>query len=313
MSSSLIALTGATGFIGRSLLSHLRASGYRVRVLFRRPVTDMPDADSAVIGDLVRPINLAKALEDVDAVVHSAGLSAAMSGCPEDDYRAINTEATIALAAAAKRAGVRRFIFLSSVRAQTGPSAATVIDETCLPAPTDPYGRSKLAAEEGLASLELDWAALRSVLVYGPGVKGNMGTLVRIARMRWPLVLPRPSARRSLLAVENLAEAVRVTIEADQPLRRPFLVADDGALDFAEIIEALRAGMGRLDWTLPVPPRLFRGALDALGYRDISERLTGDLIVDNSQLKALGWQPRTATRSGLKHLGETLAGRQKNE
>lgn len=311
MSSTLIALTGATGFIGRSLLSHLRASGYRVRVLFRRPVVDMPDADSAVIGDLVRPINLAKALEDVDVIVHSAGLTATMSGCPEDDYRAINVDATIALAAAAKRAGVRRFIFLSSVRAQTGPTAETVIDETCLPAPTDAYGRSKLAAEEGLSNIDLDWTALRSVLVYGPGVKGNMATLLRIARTRWPLMLPRPSARRSLLAVENLAEAVRVTIETGQPLRRPFLVADDGALDIAEIIEALRAGMGRRDWTLPVPSRLFQGALDALGYRDVAGRLTGDLIVDNSQLKALGWQPRTATRSGLEHLGETLAGRQK--
>ena len=306
MSSSLIALTGSTGFIGRSLLSHLRASGYRVRTLFRRPVDDMPDADSAVIGDLVRPINLTKALEDVDVVVHSAGLSATMSGCPEDDYRAINTEATIALAAAAKRAGVRRFVFLSSVRAQTGPTAATVIDEKCVPAPTDAYGRSKLAAEEGLRGIDIDWVALRSVLVYGPGVKGNMAMLLRIAGSRWPLVLPRPCGRRSLLAVENLAEAVRFRIGTDQPLGRPFLVAVDEALDFAVFISALRAGMGRRGLTLPITPRLFEATLNAAGRDDVSERLMGDLVVDNSQLRELGWEPLMTTRDGLKRLGRAL-------
>ena len=125
----LIALTGATGFIGRHLLRELPARGFRMRVLLRRPTTMPVECASAVVGDLARPINMAAALADVDAVIHSAGLAHAMSGAPADDYRVLNTDATIALARAAQRAGVRRFVFLSSVRAQSGPTAAEILTE----------------------------------------------------------------------------------------------------------------------------------------------------------------------------------------
>jgi nucleoside-diphosphate-sugar epimerase len=170
----LLALTGATGFIGQHLLRDLPKRGYRVRALLRRPVSLPTQTASAVIGDLARPQNMSAALEGVDAVIHSAGLSHGMTGVPEDDYRVLNTEATIGFARAARRAGAKRFIFLSSIRAQCGPTAETVLNETLEPKPTDAYGRSKLAAERGLAELDLDWVSLRAALVYGPGVKGNM-------------------------------------------------------------------------------------------------------------------------------------------
>ena len=163
----LIALTGATGFIGRRLLRQLPEQGFRVRVLLRRP-TELPAGSaSAVIGDIASPRNMSAALADVDAVIHSAGIAHAMSGVPEDDYRALNTQATINLARAAERAGARRFVFLSSIRAQSGPSADAVLTEDLAPRPTDAYGRSKLEAEQGLAGLDIDWVALRPVLVYG--------------------------------------------------------------------------------------------------------------------------------------------------
>src|SRR5262249_57492161 len=114
----------------------------------------VPDgASSAVIGDLAWPQNMAAALADVEAVIHSAGLAHAMSGVPEDDYRALNTQATIDLARAAQRAGVRRFVFLSSIRAQCGPTAATVLTAALDPAPTPAYGRSMPAAERRPAAL----------------------------------------------------------------------------------------------------------------------------------------------------------------
>src|SRR5262249_19790036 len=175
----LVALTGATGFIGQFLLRELPKRGYRLRVLLRRPSTVSLECASAVVGDLARPQNMAAALADADAVIHSAGLAHAMSGLPEDDYRMLNTEATIALARAAQRAGVKRFVFLSSVRAQCGPTADEILTEALSPQPTEAYGRSKLAAEQGLAGLGVDWVALRLVLVYGPGVKGNMAELMR--------------------------------------------------------------------------------------------------------------------------------------
>jgi nucleoside-diphosphate-sugar epimerase len=152
----LLALTGATGFIGQHLLQELPKRGHRVRVLLRRPLAVPIEAASAVIGDLARPRNMAAALEGVDAVIHSAGLAHAMSGVPEDDYRVINTEATIGIARAARRAGARRFIFLSSIRAQCGPAADTVMTEAVEASPTDAYGKSKLAAERGLAELDID-------------------------------------------------------------------------------------------------------------------------------------------------------------
>src|SRR3954470_18714308 len=183
----LIALTGATGFIGKFLLRELPKLGYRLRVLLRRPSALPMESASAVVGDLARPQNMAAALADVGAVIHSAGLAHAMSGLPEDDYRMLNTEATIRLARAAQRAGAKRFIFLSSIRAQCGPSAEHVLTEALTPQPTDAYGRSKLAAEQELAQLDLDWAALRLTLVYGPGMKGNMAELVRLARSPYPL------------------------------------------------------------------------------------------------------------------------------
>src|SRR5262249_41752827 len=135
-------------------------------------------------------------------------LAHAMSGVPEDDYRVLNTEATIGLARAAQRAGAKRFIFLSSIRAQCGPTADHTLTEETAATPTDAYGRSKLAAEEGLAALDLAWVALRLVLVYGPGVKGNMAELLRFARSPYPLPLGGLAARRSLLALDNLTAAI---------------------------------------------------------------------------------------------------------
>jgi len=225
-SKPLIALTGATGFIGQYLLQELPKRGYRLRVLLRRPSTVPMASASAVVGDLARPQNMSAALADVEAVIHSAGIAHAMSGTPEDDYRVLNTEASVRLARAALRAGVKRFIFLSSIRAQCGPASDHVLSEATEPRPTDAYGRSKLAAEQGLAEIDLDWAALRLVVVYGPGVKGNMEELLRAARSPYPLPLGALKAKRSILALENLAAAIDTVLTTPDRLRRPFIVAE---------------------------------------------------------------------------------------
>lgn len=299
MGGSLVALTGATGFVGRHLLADLRAQGHRVRVLLRRPTDGAGEADSAIIGDLARPVNMARALEGVDAIVHSAGIAHAMSGRPEDDYRAINVEATLALARAGAKAGVRRFVFLSSVRAQTGPCAEGVVDETRDPAPSDAYGRSKRDAEEGLAGLGIDWVALRPVLVYGPGVKGNMRSLLSLAAKPWPLPLGGLKARRSLVSLESLAGAVRCVLDAPGPLARPFLVAEAEAPTLPEIVAAMRRGLGRGPGLLPVPESLVALAGRLAGRGEAVERLVGSLVVDASALRGLGWREAFTTADGL--------------
>jgi UDP-glucose 4-epimerase len=298
----LLALTGATGFIGQYLLRELPKRGYRLRVLLRRPTALPIEAASAVIGDIARPRNMAAALQDVDAVIHSAGIAHAMSGVPDDDYRVINTEATIGLARAARRAGAKRFVFLSSIRAQCGSMAETVLTEGHEANPTDAYGRSKLAAEHGLAELDIDWVSLRAMLVYGPGVKGNMAQLMRLAR--WPLPLPFSSlkARRTLLAVENLLAAIETVLAAPGTLRRPFIVADREALTIAEMIAAMRHGLGRRPNVFRFPPRLLELPLRSTGRDYVYERLAGSLVADPSALAAIGWTPLLATPDGLARL-----------
>jgi nucleoside-diphosphate-sugar epimerase len=298
----LLALTGATGFIGQHLLRELPKRGYRLRVLLRRPTAMPMQAASAVIGDIARPRNMSAALQDVDAVIHSAGIAHAMSGVPEDDYRVINTEATIGLARAARRAGIKRFVFLSSIRAQCGSTADTVLTEADEAKPTDAYGRSKLAAERGLAELDIDWVSLRAALVYGPGVKGNMAQLMRLARAPLPLPFGGLQARRSLLAVENLLAAIETVLAAPGTLRRPFIVADRESLTVGEMIAAMRHGLGRRPNVFSLPPRLLELPLRAAGRDYVFERLSGSLVADPSGLTPLGWTPPLATPAGLAQL-----------
>jgi nucleoside-diphosphate-sugar epimerase len=262
-----------------------------------------------VIGDIASPHNMAAALRDVDMVIHSAGLAHAMSGRPEDDYRTINTEATVRLAQAAERAGVKRFVFLSSIRAQTGPTAEGVLTEAEAPQPTDPYGRSKLEAERGLGELKLDWTALRPVLVYGPGVKGNMAALLALAQSPWPLPLGGLSAKRSLLCLDNLAAAVDTVLKAPGPLRRPFIVADPEPVTIPEMVTALRRGFGRGPGLIPVPSFVLKGAAALAGRSEAYERLAGSLVASPEALRNLGWQPVSSTRDALAELARQAGAR----
>jgi UDP-glucose 4-epimerase len=309
----LLALTGATGFIGQYLLRELPKRGYRLRVLLRRPAAVPLETASAMIGDLARPQNMSAALESVDAVIHSAGLAPAMSGVPQDDYRVLNTEATIGLARAARRAGAKRFVFLSSIRAQCGPTADTVLTEAAEPRPTDAYGQSKLAAERGLAELDLDWVSLRPALVYGPGVKGNVAQLMRLARSPFPLPLGSLRARRSLLALENLLAAIETVLAAPGPLRRAFIAADPQPLTVAEMIAALRHGLGRRPNVFPLPGRLVELLLRVTGREEIYERLSGALVADPAALINLGWTPPLATPAGLAALMQQAERQDANE
>jgi nucleoside-diphosphate-sugar epimerase len=295
----LVALTGATGFIGQYLLQELPKRGYRLRVLLRRPTMLPKGCASVLIGDLARPYNMAEALAEVDAVIHTAGIASTMSGIPEDDYRLFNTDATIGFAKAAQRARVKRFVFLSSIRAQSGPTCEDVLTEEREPCPTDAYGRSKLAAEQGLAETDLDWVALRCALVYGPGVEGNMAKLIKLARSPYPLPLAALKSEHSLLGLDNLVEAVDVVLRARSPLKRPLIAADPKPLTIGAMIAALRQGLGRRPGLFYVPKSLLKGALRVAGRAAPPEALFGSLVADPSALVRLNWAPPVETESGL--------------
>jgi UDP-glucose 4-epimerase len=302
MANARLALTGGTGFIGQHLLRALTRRGYQVRVLLRRPTMLPADCTSAVIGDIARPQNMAQALADVDAIIHSAGLSVAASGRPEDDYRVLNVEATIGLARAAQRAGVRRFVFVSSLRAQAGASDPRILTEEMEPQPTDAFGRSKLAAEQGLATVGLDWVALRLATVYGPGVTGNMARLIQLARSPWPLPFGALTARRSLLSLDNLADAVDCVLKVDDTLRRVLITADPQPLTIGEMVAAMRRGLNRRPGIVPVPSSILAATLRATGRAEAYERIAEPLVADPSALLRLGWTPPVATDAGLAQL-----------
>lgn len=302
MPAERVLVTGASGFIGPHVVARLREEGYLVRVTQRRaaPVTDRIEA--VITGDLAAPTDWRPALEGVRHVVHLAGLAHAGPGLDEALYQRINTQATLELARAAEAAGIARFVYLSSIKAQIGNVASATLSEADEPRPDEAYGRSKLAAEQGLAGLALDWVALRPVLVYGPGVKANMAALLKLAQLPVPLPLGDLSVPRSLVAVENLAEAVAFALTPPCPTRRSFIVSDPEPISVAQMIAAMREGLGRRPGLVSVPAGLLRLAALALGKGDAFAKLSGGLVARPAALLKAGWQPPAETAPALARL-----------
>lgn len=285
-----VLVTGANGFIGSAVAARLADEGYRVRAALRRAGPLPAGAHEAVVtGDLSAETDFSAALSGIDAVVHAAAI-AHTDGVEDAAYARVNRDGTLALARAAQMAGIRRLVFLSSVRAQAGTVSGKMLTEQDEPAPTDAYGRSKRDAERGLASLDLDWVALRPVLVVGPGVKGNMAALARLARLPVPLPLAGLAGERSLVSLRGVEDAVLVALRLGAGLRRPYLVADPLPLSVPAIIAALRHGIGRPPGLFRVPAGLLSGAARLAGRADAFQTLAGSLVVDPSALISSGWR-----------------------
>ena len=299
-----VLVTGGSGFVGPHVVRELASRGYSVRAAARAPLEALlPGVEYAILPDLSKPFDARPVVARIDVVVHLAGIAHTRAALPESAYQAVNTNSAQRFAEAARDAGVKKFVFLSSVRAQCGPSASGVIDEQMAPSPTDAYGRSKLAAEVAIAEVlsgsTTAWVALRPVLVYGDGVKGNMQSLFRLAQSPLPLPVAGLTSRRSLLSIGNLASAIVHAMTAPSMACMPYLVADAEALTVPDIITALRNGLGRRRGLFTVPQALLAAPLRLMGRAALLERLTGDLVVDTSRLTATGWSPPEATRAAL--------------
>jgi len=309
MADERILLTGASGFVGPHVVTALRGAGYRLRLAQRWPGPAPEGIETVVTGDLSAPADWTAALAGVEHVVHMAGLAHAGPGLDEALYRRVNTEATLELARAAATAGVRRFVYLSSIKALSGAFDGPPLAEDDEPLPTDAYGRSKLAAEQGLAGLDLAWVALRPVLIYGPGVKANMAALLRLAHSPLPLPLGGLKAPRSLLAVENLADAILFALTPACPAGRAYTVSDREPISVAGMLTAMRAGFGRAPGLLPVPERVLRALARLAGREETFLKLAGSLVARPERLLSAGWRPPAETKAALARLaGSARAG-----
>lgn len=283
----MIYLTGGAGFVGRYVVEKLVADGHQV-VAADRSGFDLEKADTLT----------AAALEGVDTVIHLAARVHVARAVADENRRLwqSNVVATDALARVAAEAGVRRFIFMSSIKVHGERTGERPFAPSDAPAPQDPYARSKLAAEDALRkrgeATGLEVAIVRPPLVYAPGVGANFRRLLACVARRVPLPLAAVDNRRSMVSAWNLADLVAVLARRETAARGTWLVADDDDLSTAQLVRRIAAAMDRQPLLLAVPPALLRLAGRLTGRRADVSRLCDSLLVDaSSTRRVLGWKP----------------------
>jgi UDP-glucose 4-epimerase len=301
-----VLVTGATGFVGTALMSLLKSDpSIQVRAAMRDAGAPRKTGVSrALIGAKEGATDWSAAVAGVDTIIHLAARVHVMrddSANPLAEFRRVNVDGTVHLARQARAAGVRRLVFVSSIKVN-GESG--LFRETDEPQPVDPYGVSKLEAEQALrgiaAETGMEVVIVRPPLVYGPGVKANFLALLKAIDRGFPLPLGALDNRRSLIAVDNLADFLAVCATAPAAANETFLVSDGRDLSSADLVKGIARAMGRQPRLVPVPASILSVAAAMLGKREVAKRLIGSLQLDITKARErLGWSPPVSVEEGL--------------
>lgn len=300
-----ILVTGANGFVGSAIMARLRAEGRRVTGAVRRP----GGAELYIsVDSLGVDADWSRALKAQHVVIHTAARVHVLPeklADPSAEFRRVNVAGTLTLARQAVAAGVRRFIFISSIKVNgEATQPGTCYGAADPSAPQDAYAVSKLEAENGLRQLAgatgMEIVIVRAPLVYGPGVKGNFLRLLRLVERGVPLPFANTDNRRSLIHVRNLADFVIRCIDHPAAAGETFLVADGEDLSTGDLVKHLAAAMARTPRLFPVPLPLTRSLLGMFGKEHLWQRLFGSLRVDAGKASnLLGWRPPVTVKEGL--------------
>jgi len=318
----MILVTGATGFLGRALVLELLTKGCQMKALVRKPSVLPVEVEQVLmdLGEIKGERAIKDAFGGVDVVVHAAARVHMMqdrSTNPFAEFRKLNRDATLSLAALAANAGVKRFVFLSSIGVN-GNNNIKPFSENDNPNPQEPYAISKYEAEHGLLAIakktSMEVVIIRPPLVYGPNAPGNFGTLVNWLRRGVPLPLGAIHNKRSFVALDNLVSFITLCADRSQSLKaanQVFLISDGEDVSTTQLLRKVADALGKNPWLLPIPVGLMSFSARLIGKVAAANRLFGSLQVDSSKARnLLGWQPVITMDE---QLNKTVAVNLKNE
>ncbi len=313
-----VLVTGASGFVGGALVNRLLSDSTFNGVLaaVRRVREPLPERGLTIqVNDFSKDTDWGSALIGVDAIVHCAARVHVMGDRAIDSltqYRRVNVDGTISLATQAAKFGVRRFVFVSSVKVNgQSTEIGRPFKEEDIPAPVDPYGISKLEAEQGLRYIEtqtsMEVVIVRPPLVYGPGVKANFAIMMQWVAGGMPLPLGAIRNARSMVALDNLVDLLVTCLKNPAATGQTFLVSDGEDVSTTELLRRTAQAMDKRALLLPVPAFLLELGAAMLGKRAVAQRLCGSLQVDIEKTRRLlGWKPPLTLDQGLKKAVEGM-------